>query len=93
MDSLTPYRLTVVGAIVVLVLSVGIVITLGGAATASPYLQLVGAIAIPALIGLFKLEQNSVVQREQHAQNQADIQQTNSKIDELQTTLQRGQQT
>ena len=86
-DNLTAYRLTLVGALVVVVLSVGIVITLDGLNNAAPYIQLVGAIAIPAVIGLFKLEQNSLVQQSQHEQNAAKLTATDEKIDALAATM------
>jgi hypothetical protein len=56
---ISAYRLTIIAALVVVVLSVGLVGALGGFANAGPYLTLVGTVAIPSLLQLAKSEANS----------------------------------
>lgn len=93
-ESLSPYRLTLVAAIVVLVLSVGVLFVVLGPSAAAPYATIVASMAVPGLFGLFKIEQTAKVQAEQHVENQSEIattQQnivaTNAKLDALQRAL------
>lgn len=58
-DNISTYRLTILACIVVIVLSAGVVLIFGGPDEGKQYLALIGAIAIPALLSLFKSEQNS----------------------------------
>jgi len=71
-SNLSIYRLTIVGGIVVIVLSGGLVVILSPQ-NAGLYLPLISSVAIPGLLALFKLEQNSQTNADQHKQNSAAI--------------------
>ena len=66
---LNPYRLTILGVVLVIVLGAGLVVLIGGAQTATPYLSLAG-LAIPGLLALFRLERNNQKLSEFHSENQ-----------------------
>lgn len=80
LDNLSPYRLTIIAAVVVVVLSAALVIIYQGPANASTYLALVGTVAIPSLLALFKAEQNANTTAQLHQEN-------SDKIEELQREL------
>jgi len=69
MDSLSPYKLTIVGAFIVVILSTVMVIVFGGTSNAAPYLAFVGSVALPMLLALAKLEQNTATRETQHQEN------------------------
>lgn len=80
-EDITPYRLTIIGAVVVLCLSVVVLTLFGGPQNAAPYLSLIGSIAIPALLSLWRAEGNSQQMSELkhqqaslHAENQVRLQ-------------------
>lgn len=57
---ISAFKLTIIAAVVVLVLSVGLVGILGGDwKAAAPYITLVGTIAIPSLLSLARSEANA----------------------------------
>lgn len=68
--NLSPYKLTLAAIFAVIILSSTIVFILGGPTNAAPYLTFIGSVAIPTLLALFKMEQNTVVQNERHEENQ-----------------------
>lgn len=92
-DSLSPYRLTLVAAILVLLLAVGVVDVLGGTAQAGSYLALVASAAIPGLLSLFRMERNTRERDIQHSENSAklaDLQQAQGKLETLMDQIQGG---
>jgi hypothetical protein len=69
LDALSPYRLTLVGGVVIVIVSVGLVEIFGTSDQAKAYLAFVASAGVPLLLALFKLEQNSVVGAARHAEN------------------------
>jgi hypothetical protein len=81
MDSLSPYKLTVVGAFIVIVLSSALVFVLDGPTNAAPYLTFIGSVAVPVLLALFKLEQNTAVRETQHQENSDKLNELKQELD------------
>lgn len=73
MNDLSPFKLTLVAGLVVLVLSAGIVGIFGGFQQSAGYLALVGTIAVPALLNLLRSEANAKQLTESHQENQSAI--------------------
>jgi Na+(H+)/acetate symporter ActP len=83
MSELSPYKLTIVAAIVVLILSAGLLGMLGGWQNAAPYLTLVGTVAVPSLLVLLRSESNSKQLTEAHEENKTAISSLDQKINQL----------
>lgn len=81
MNGLNPYRLTILGAIVVLVLSVGVMSVIG-TANASQYIAFLTPTVV-GLMALLRVEQNAKENKERHAENVSRLVQTEEKIDNI----------
>lgn len=96
LQDISPYKMTLLGAVIVLALSYAALVALGGAQNAAPYLTLIGSVAIPALLALLRADQTAAQQktafREQqsnHQENQALITDSQAQIVELRQALDR----
>lgn len=83
MNDLSPYKLSILAAIVVLVLSAAVVGLVGGWANAGIYLSLVGTVAVPSLLALLRSEATAKKLDEAHGENQDAIATLASKIDQV----------
>jgi hypothetical protein len=82
-DGVSPYKLTILASIVVLILSAGVIGLFGGWQSAAPYLALVGTIAVPALLSLLRGESNAKQLTEAHQENQTAISSLEDKINQI----------
>jgi len=67
---ISPYRLTILGGILVVVLSAAFMVLIGGPQIAAPYLTLISTVVVPGLFVLFRLEKNVQRQNVLHDENQ-----------------------